>query len=114
MVGHSLNDGGVDGGAEFRVGTKALLDSMVDDGPDLFLERGVSGVGGNEDDFVIGGESGEALKFDGLLPGLASLGDDGVRELDPMTVQVKAGDGEGFVIDVGVTFRGRLHVGLRV
>ena len=59
-------------------------------------------------------KSGDALAFDGLLPGLASLSEYGVRELDPMTVKVKVGDGEGFVVDVGVGFRGRLHISLRV
>ena len=110
MLGRGLKDGGVDGGAELRVGEKALLDGVVYQRPELLLNGRVTGAGGNEDDFVVFGERGDSLALQGLQLGSASLGEDGVGELDPMQVEVKAGDGEGFLVNVSVGFRGRLHV----
>ena len=40
------------------------------------------------------GRSSDALALDGLLPIFASCGEDGVRELDPVTVDVKVSNGE--------------------
>ena len=114
MLGRGLKDGGVDGGAELRVGEKALLDGVVHQRPELLLNGRVTGAGGNENDFVVFGERGDSLALQGLQLGSASLGEDGVGELDPMQVEVKAGDGEGFLVNVSVGFRDRLHVSLRL
>ena len=65
MFGNGLKDRGVDGGAEFRVRAQALLDGVVDERPELLLTGRVSGVGGNEDDFVVFGERGEPLALQG-------------------------------------------------
>ena len=105
MFGHGLKDRGVDGGAELRVGTKALLDGVVDERPELLFNRGVSGVCGNEDDFMVLGERSEPLALQGQELGLSAGGEDGVGELDPVQVEVKVSDGEGFVVDVGVVGR---------
>ena len=78
-----------------------------------FLEERVSGVGGNEDDFMVFGESGEALLMLGRAAGFLAFEKDGGGELDPMPVERQVGDGEGFVVDIGVGFRSRLHVSLR-
>ena len=66
MLGHGLDNGGVDGGTELRVGQKALLDGVVDERPELFLDGRVIGVGGNEDDFVVFGKRGDSLALQDL------------------------------------------------
>ena len=40
---------------------ESLVNDAVDERPKFFFEGRVSGVGGNEDDFMVFGESGEAL-----------------------------------------------------
>ena len=58
MFGHGRKDRGVDGGAEFWVGAQALLDGVIDERPEILFSGRVSGVGRNEDDFVVFGERG--------------------------------------------------------
>ena len=94
MFGYGLKDCGVDGGAEFGVGAKALLDGVIEQRPELFLNGRITGISRDEDDFVVFGEHGDSLALQGLLLRSASLGEDGVGELDPMTVEVKVGDGK--------------------
>ena len=60
----------INGGHHFRenlgMGPESRVDGFVDDGPEFFFHRGVSGVGGNEDDSMVCGESGGALDFAGV------------------------------------------------
>jgi len=81
-----------DGFAEVGVGTQAIEDGLVDEGPQFALAGAVVRGGGDEDDLVIG-LSGEELFFalgsgGGLPLGTNALGDD-----DPVLVkgQVRRG-----------------------
>ena len=65
MFGHGRKNRGVDGGAEFRVGAQALLDGVVDEGPKLLFSGRVSGVSGNEEDFVVFGERSDSRVLQG-------------------------------------------------
>ena len=84
------------------MGLESLVNGAVDERPEFFFERRVSGVGGNEDDFMVCGESGEALLVLGRAAGFLALEENGGGELDPVLVERKVGDGEGFVVDIGV------------
>ena len=95
-------NGGDDFGKNVWMGLESLVNGAVDEGPEFFFEGRVSGVGGNKDDFVILGESGEALLVLGRAAGFLALEKNGGGELDPMPVEGEVGDGEGFVVDIGV------------
>ena len=61
MFGEDFAAGVSDGVERFGLGGEGLEDGVVDDGPQLFLAGGIVGVGGDEDDFVVLGQVGEAL-----------------------------------------------------
>ena len=65
MFGYGRKDRSVDGGAEFRVGAQALLDGVVDERPKLLFSGRVSGVSGNQEDFVVFGERGDSRLLQG-------------------------------------------------
>ena len=58
--------GGDDFGKDVGMGLESLVNDAVDERPEFFFERRVSGVGGNEDDSMVCGESGGALDFAGV------------------------------------------------
>ena len=90
--------GAVNGGDHFRedlgVGLKRLVNGAVNEGPELFFERRVSGVGGNKDDFMVFRESSEALLILGRAAGFLALEKNGRGELNPVSVEGEVGDGE--------------------
>ena len=114
MLLAEVSEGDADGTVSFGKLSEALMDGVGEDGPEVFVGGGVERVGGDEEHFVILGQSFNAFLLQGQSLGLASCGEDGVGELDPMKVEVQVSDGKGFVIDVGVEFRSRLHISLRV
>ncbi len=63
---HGHQDSTVDGGAEFGVGSQALLDGVVDQRPELFLDGRVSWGRWKRDDFVVFGKRGDSLAFQRL------------------------------------------------
>ena len=91
-------EGAVYGGDDFRedlgMGLKGLVNDAVDKGPELVFEGRVSGVGGNEDDFMVFGESGYALLILGRAAGFLALEENGGGELNPVPVEREVGDGE--------------------
>ena len=111
MGGEGAVDGGDDFGKNVGMGLKGLVNGAVDEGPEFFFEGRVSGIGRNEDDFVILGESGEALLVMGRAAGFLAFEENGGGELDPVPVEV--GNGEGFVVDVSVGFGVGVHRCLR-
>ena len=102
-------DGGHDFGKDLGMGLERLVNDAVDERPELFFERRVSGVGGNKDDFMVFGERGEALLILGRAAGFLALEKNGSGELDPVPVEREVGAGERFVIDVSVEFGTCLH-----
>ena len=89
-------DSGDDFGKNVGMGLEGLVNGAVDEGPEFFFEGRVSGVGVNEDDFVVLGESGKALSMLGRAAGFLALEKNGGGELDPVPVEGDVGDGEGF------------------
>ena len=87
-------DGGHDFGKDLGMGLERLVNDAVDERPELFFERRVSGVGGNKDDFMVFGESGEALLILGRAAGFLALEKNGRGELNPVPVEGEVGDGE--------------------
>ena len=91
-------EGAVDGGDDFSkdvgMGLKGLVNGAVDEGLELFFEGRVSGAGGNEDDFMVFGESGEALLMLGGAAGFLALEKNSSGELNPVPVKREVGDGE--------------------
>ena len=69
-------DGGDDFGKDFGMGLEGLVNGAADERPVFFFEGRVSGVGGNEDDFMVFG------KIDRKLP----TGVTGFAELIEKTV----------------------------
>ena len=100
VAGDGVVDGGKDLGEDFGVGPERVLDGVIDDGPDFYFVGGVGGVGRDEDDFVVFGESGEALFLFGFALGFSLGGVLGRGKLDPVEVEGKVGDGELFVVEV--------------
>ena len=90
--------GAVNGSDHLRedlgVGLESLVNGAVDKRPELFFQRRVSGVGGNKDDFMVFGESGEALLILGRAAGFLALKRNGRGELDPVPVKGEVDDGE--------------------
>ena len=85
--------GGDDFGKDVGVGLESLVNGAVDERPEFFFERRVSGVGGNQDGFMVFGESGEALLMLGRAAGFLALEKNGGGELDPVPVEREVGDG---------------------
>ena len=70
------------------------MDDAIDERPEFFLERRVSGVGGDKDDFMVFGESGEAHLVLGRAAGFLALEKNGRGELTSVPVEGEVGDGE--------------------
>ena len=79
-----LLDGGADRGEDVRVFRQDFEDGLIDEWPEFGFERGVIGVGGDEDDFVILGKFGEALSMEGFAARKADLRPASGRKLDPV------------------------------
>ena len=94
MGGEGAVDGGDDFGKNVGMGLKGLVNGAVDEGPEFFFEGRVSGIGGNEDDFMVFGESGEARLVLGRAAGFLAFEENGGGELDPVPVEGEVGDGE--------------------
>ena len=52
-----VTDGDTDGAVGFGELGEALVDGLGEDGPEVFFGRGIVRVGGDQDDFVILGQS---------------------------------------------------------
>ena len=94
MRGEELLDGGADRGKNVRVLSQDFEDGLVDQGPEFGFERGVIGVGGDENDPVVLGEFGEPLLMESFAARAANFGPAGGGELDPVNVSRQVGDGE--------------------
>ena len=94
VVGNGLAGGGADGFESFGVGAEGADDGAVDDGPEFVFGGGEIRVHGDEDDFVVLGQSGQALPFAGVTQPLVNGGPALGRELDSVQVGLQVGDGE--------------------
>ncbi len=89
-----LSDGHLDFPVDGFVTLEYFDDGEVDDGPEFDLFGGVSGIGGDEDDLVIGGQFGEAMGLERGVHRFSLFEPDGAGKQDPVFVDGEVGDGE--------------------
>ena len=78
MLVAEVTDSDTDGAVGFGELGEALMDGLGEDGPEVFLGGGVEWVGGDQEHFVIFGQSFGAFLLQSQQLGLTPGGEDGV------------------------------------